>query len=92
MKIAIDYDGTYTRDPQFWDAVILLAQERGHAVICDTKREPHLGAPGLSIPVIFSSRKAKNAAVASAGHKVDVWIDDEPICIYAADGQRVQIG
>lgn len=92
MKIGLDYDGTYTRDPSFWDKFILLAQEHGHDVICDTKREPECGVPGLSVPIVYSSRKAKNAAVAAAGHQVDVWIDDEPICIYAADGQRVLIG
>src|ERR1700722_1875454 len=38
MIIALDYDGTYTRDPDLWDAFIDAAQERGHTVICVTNR------------------------------------------------------
>jgi hypothetical protein len=40
MKIALDYDGTYTVDPQFWEDFITLAKVRGHEVVCVTKRGP----------------------------------------------------
>ena len=43
MLIALDFDETYTRDPEFWDIVIANATQRGHAVICATMRKdvPH---------------------------------------------------
>ena len=34
MLIAIDYDNTYTADPEWWDEVIRSGQERGHTIVC----------------------------------------------------------
>lgn len=38
MTIALDYDGTYTRDPDLWDRFISEARSHGHSVICVTNR------------------------------------------------------
>jgi hypothetical protein len=72
MKIALDYDGTYTADPQFWTKVISLAAEHGHTVQCVTMRYSH---EPIDVPceVIYTARKAKTKV-----HDADVWIDDEP--------------
>ena len=38
MRIAIDYDGTITRDPSLLVAFIRLAMSLGHDVVCVTMR------------------------------------------------------
>jgi hypothetical protein len=38
MTISLDYDATYTRDPDLWDEFITNAKKRGHLVICTTNR------------------------------------------------------
>lgn len=79
MKIALDYDGTYTLDSDFWDEVILLAKNHGHEIFFLTARYPHElitphPDPRHNIPVVYTWRKAKSAFSAGA----DVFIDDNP--------------
>ena len=75
MLIAIDYDNTYTADPEWWDEVIRSGQERGHTIVCVTGRtEP----PNLPIRVICAGDEYKRDAVRRSGLRIDVWIDDEP--------------
>lgn len=84
MLIAIDYDETYTEDPEFWDLVIGLAVNRGHSVICATMRHRYEGQEiidnlGHKVErIIFTGRKAKVPAVHEAGYYPSVWIDDSP--------------
>lgn len=73
MIIALDYDGTYTADPELWDDFIAKARWRGHQVTCVTMRHKHEGAPDVPCDVVFTSRKAKMNAF-----KADIWIDDNP--------------
>lgn len=88
MLLALDYDDTYTRDPKFWDEVIMLARMNGHTVICATMRYPHEGIDvvaaleGKVEQIIFTSRKAKHGAVHAAGYMPSVWIDDSPHWIH----------
>lgn len=85
MIIALDYDGTYTLDPESWNKMILNFEEAGHKVICVTGRDdredfarPVLDSIGKYCQVIFAGKEWKRDAVAAAGFKVDVWIDDMP--------------
>lgn len=84
MMLAIDYDETYTEDPEFWDLVIALAVARGHSVICATMRHEHEGDEirkylGHKVErIIFTGRKAKHQFVQEAGYYPSVWIDDSP--------------
>lgn len=87
MIICLDYDDTYTLDPEFWEMVIAAAQWRGHTVILATMRYPaetDYGLLGLgkSIDVIFTSRQAKRPFLAELGYRPDVWIDDSQHWIY----------
>jgi hypothetical protein len=83
MLIAIDYDDTYTRDPEWWSAVIGFGVKRGHRFVCvtgrneppDPIREPPLPS---GVPVVCSAGKLKDPAARRAGFHVDVWIDDMP--------------
>jgi len=84
MLLALDYDETYTEDPEFWDLVIALAVTRGHSVICATMRHEHEGEEIVSSlghkveRIIFTGRKAKHQFVQEAGYYPSVWIDDSP--------------
>lgn len=72
MKIAIDYDGTYTADPALWRLFIEQAKSAGHSVTCVTMRYPHEPVD-MPCEVFYTSRKAKAVAF-----DADVWIDDSP--------------
>lgn len=84
MLIALDYDETYTADPEFWDMVISAAEYRGHTVICATMRHEHEGADVIAAlgkkveKIIFTGRKAKHEFVQKAGYYPSVWVDDSP--------------
>ena len=88
MMLALDYDETYTEDPEFWDLVIALAVTRGHSVICATMRHEHEGEDIVSAlghkveKIIFTGRKAKHQFVQNAGYYPSVWIDDSPHWLY----------
>lgn len=86
MKIALDYDGTYTRDPEFWNHVIGFAKSRGHQVYCVTARRPD-EVMQMPCQIIFSSRRAKTTAVREAGLVIDIWIDDNPQFIFMSDAK-----
>ena len=78
MRIALDYDGTYTSDPVLWLAFVELAQMRGHEIVCCTLRSPEEmndmdAAFCAAVRVIPTSRQAKAKFC-----KADVWIDDFP--------------
>lgn len=89
MNIAIDYDDTYTRDPDFWKLVISAAKCRGHDVYCITARTPAqsqevLDSIGKIIGhdnCLFTSMKAKKKYAYGKGIRIDVWIDDLPVFV-----------
>lgn len=83
MKIALDYDGTYTADPGLWDLFIATARERGHTVIIvscrrDTpENRESVRVPGCS--TILCNMAAKRWYCETyRGCKFDIWIDDLP--------------
>lgn len=80
MKLALDWDGTYDRDPDFWNAFIDLAKRYGHEVTIVTKRglsnQTLVSLPGTS--VIHTDRAAKLKFVEDRGQHFDIWIDDSP--------------
>lgn len=73
MLIALDYDGTYTADPELWDFFIKKAKERGHEVKIATMRFPSEPIDGLDIEVVYTSRRAKYGCMPA-----NIWIDDTP--------------
>lgn len=82
MIIALDYDGTYTKDPAMWRKVIAIATEAGHRVVCVTSRWKE-EAIEMPCEVIYTGRLAKARVAADAGIDVDIWIDDNPFFIMA---------
>lgn len=86
MNVAIDYDYTYTLDPQLWDDIIKIMQAAGHQVYCVTARrhwesKEVLDTIGKLVPVYFTERKAKKPFMLQQGIIIDVWIDDTPEAI-----------
>ncbi len=86
LKIAIDWDGTFTGDPELWSAFIKEAVFRGHDVAFVTGRNklshyhPYKGmdsledtAKHLGVPVIYTEGQQKQDV-----YGADVWIDDRP--------------
>jgi hypothetical protein len=88
MKIALDFDGTYTRAPRFWNGVIEDALDAGHEVRIVTFRKSTMTDPALDwlaqqIPVIYTEYQQKRAFCRSLGWEPDIWIDDQPEFIVA---------
>lgn len=79
MKIALDYDGTFTEDVDLWWNFILNAKERGHTICVVTSRNKDHNPIEHELPchVIYCSYEAK-----SKFFKADVWIDNDPKYIY----------
>lgn len=73
MKIAIDFDNTFTVDPELWIGFIQAARARGHEVTVVTSRFPHMKPPIEGIDVVCCSFTAKRKH-----HQADIWIDDDP--------------
>ena len=88
MFIALDFDNTYSRDPEFWNTVIASAQHAGHEVYCVTmrnegyeSREVREALANKVDGIFFTDRKAKQPYMFARGICIDVWIDDNPIWI-----------
>lgn len=86
MKIALDFDETITKDPEFWLAFVLDAEERGHQVLIVTARDEYrdginwgmVGWPHEPCPVIWCDGVPKRLVMARHRITIDVWIDDNP--------------
>lgn len=88
MNIALDYDGTFTNDPELWLLFVLQAQHHDHTVAVVTMRYPSEGASmdprlaALGVKTIFTSRLAKLPAALAQGFTAHVWIDDHPMAVH----------
>jgi hypothetical protein len=81
VKIALDYDGTYDKAPEFWDMVIALAVDYGHDIRVVTHRHDKLDYVDdqFDIPVIYTDGVAKKWwCEHRTDFQPDIWIDDKP--------------
>jgi hydroxymethylpyrimidine pyrophosphatase-like HAD family hydrolase len=84
MRIGIDYDGTWTEDPGFWNQVVRIGQNRGHRFVMVTARsrgsdDMLRGDLPADLPIVYTAgRELKQKAALQAGHHVDTWIDGMP--------------
>lgn len=80
MKIALDYDQTYTADPKLWNNFIDDATNKGHDVRIVTARNPVLDKIDVGdIPVIYCDGVAKRFVCHHFENwDPDIWIDDKP--------------
>jgi hypothetical protein len=88
LTIAIDFDDTLTAAPHLWEQFVSLARMSGHRVVCVTARrgtlenveilDDWMRAHGIDLPVYYTSLSSKVDYMRSHGHKIDIWIDDDP--------------
>ena len=78
LVIALDYDNTYSDDPELWDQFIAIAQKRNHLVVGVTFR-------GTDRPVEMPVEVIYTGGVLKADYlrQIDfpepsIWIDDWP--------------
>lgn len=94
MKISIDYDDTYTKDPLLWNWFAQQALDRGHQVYCVSARgEQHMDDPKMTIGRIIGVENCFGTGLQQKrqfmwkkhGIYIDVWIDDMPEYIVDKD-------
>jgi FkbM family methyltransferase len=92
LRIALDWDDTYTRDPAAWAQVVAALTAAGHEVVLVTAREDIernwqlCKIPGiLAHHRYFTGHKPKREWMETRGVPVDIWIDDRPEAIVGAD-------
>lgn len=88
LNIALDFDDTFTADPELWRKFVLSAEEAGHTVWMVTARRDTadnrdiiskaLGNLEDYVQVIFANLKSKMDHCDSIGLKINIWIDDSP--------------
>jgi hypothetical protein len=87
MKISIDYDDTYTKDPLLWNWFAQQALDRGHKVYCVSARgAQHMDDPKMTIGQIIGPDNCFGTGLRPKRHfmwhvhgiYIDVWIDDQP--------------
>lgn len=84
MKIALDYDGTFTADPALWRRFCAHARNAGHEVRIVTMRDrdgleevQQQAGPWVD-GIILTDGKQKRAEACAQGYIPHVWIDDCP--------------
>ena len=82
MKIALDYDGTYTLDPEMWDMIIEGLVWKKHDIRIVTHRHETLDCIDhlFDIPIIYTDGVAKKwwCEHREPYWVPDIWIDDKP--------------
>ena len=89
MILALDYDNTFTRDPELWKDFVLRCRESGHKVFCVTCRRPTYeneteleeAFSGCDVLIFYTSLAPKLDYMQKRGITIDVWIDDDPGCV-----------
>lgn len=76
--IGLDYDNTYSDDPELFEGFISAAQKRGHQVFIVTARGPEMPVPVKSCEVFYTDGATKAPFMREQGLDIDIWIDDWP--------------
>jgi hypothetical protein len=88
LLIALDYDNTFTADPDMWSHFVRMSKSFGHECIVVTARRSTeensedinamLDFHNCQMLVIFTDLGSKLRAVENRGINVNIWIDDDP--------------
>jgi len=87
----IDFDKTYTADPELFSMFISNALMRGHKVVIVTAKDASSSwkvdaVLTPKVPVVYAGLfRWKEEAAREAGFEVDVWMDDNPEFIKEMD-------
>lgn len=81
-RFGLDFDNTYTRDPELWNGFIATVKARGHQVwIVTARRDTDENREIVQVPgcfVVFTGLQAKLKHCEGRGLNIDIWIDDDP--------------
>lgn len=79
IVFGIDYDDTYTEDPELFDSFIAVAKSRGHLCVMVTARPPTNPVEHkVGIEVFYASAQPKAKFMQEAGLSPSIWIEDMP--------------
>ncbi len=89
MRIAIDYDDTYTLDPMMWNDIIGMFKSwlaKDEFVCVSSRRNTRENRSEIEdampdMPIYLTGYNAKQEFMDKLGKHVDVWIDDDPATI-----------
>lgn len=80
LNIALDFDHTFTEDPELWIFFVQKAKQHGHKVTFVTFRYESgdnsdiiSWANKIGIPIVFTNYQQKKSIF-----NADIWIDDMP--------------
>lgn len=95
LKIALDYDDTFTADKAMWANIVMFMKANGCDVRFVTFRHEHPStfsnedilqdSDKLSIPIIFCEGVPKKTVTSQRMFHPDIWIDDCPELIPTED-------
>jgi hypothetical protein len=81
MIIALDYDNTFSLNPQFWSTFYYcsVANKDVEVIMVTGRRleEPVVDAP-WGMKTFYTDHKQKRKTMEEKGIHVDIWIDDKP--------------
>lgn len=94
MRIALDFDGTFTADPVLWQNFVAMAKQRGHDVKIVTARHKGFNnsvnwldngpveqaAKDMGVEIVYCGMQQKQDV-----YGADIWIDDRPDMVVGTD-------
>jgi hypothetical protein len=81
LGICVDYDDTFTSNPEVWTKIIEIMRAAGANVFCISLRFPNVPIHDFPGEVHYASGQLKWEFAEANGIKVDIWIDDWPAVI-----------
>lgn len=91
-NIGIDYDGTFTDNPECWSGVIRQLLIFGYSVYCVSARSDNpdtLSKLSQEFPsgvtILLTSHFPKKKYCESIGVHIDIWIDNNPMSLFVDD-------
>lgn len=93
MNICLDYDDTYTKDPEGWNQFVEAFKKKGHQFYCitqrgkDTKDKQLENSIGQYMDIIYTAGSCKRKAAGRRNILIQVWIDDQPESIPCNSGK-----
>jgi hypothetical protein len=92
MNIGLDYDDTFTRDPEFWKNFCEMTRIAGHTIhIVTWRSRDFIGDMYDFLPewihIYFTACRAKRPYMEALGIHIDVWIDDNPEAVVRNYGE-----
>lgn len=89
--IIIDYDDTFTLEPELFQRMIYQFKAKGYKIICVTMRYEHIKdesdevnmlCPAVFDKVVFTGRKAKMKFINEMNLNPAIYIDDNPAALF----------